>query len=265
MNRLSAIFLFEFNRILTPGRAVWWLVVASFPVAITLLLQISLRNRPPNAPVDVIHNIYTFALYFMAASVSCMLGALLTAAPAVATELEQHSWVYFATRPNGLRHLVLGKYLVAVVFASTATISGLTVAIPLSEVTDKPQVWAALAAISVLSSAAYSAMYLLIGTLFHARAIVFCVAYTAGVEVFLGSFPAVINRLTVQYRLRSLLFQWALKTDRMRNTGIRELVASTDETWLQIAWILLFLCVFLVIALWTVRFREFTPAVESDV
>ena len=39
MNSLLAVFRFEFKRILTPGRSVWWLMVAAFAVVITLLIR----------------------------------------------------------------------------------------------------------------------------------------------------------------------------------------------------------------------------------
>ena len=32
MNSLLAVFRFELRRILTPGRAIWWLLVAGFPM-----------------------------------------------------------------------------------------------------------------------------------------------------------------------------------------------------------------------------------------
>ena len=259
-----AVFLFELKRILTPGRACWWLVVAAFPVMITLLMTISLRP-PRRADQQTIDWIYTIAIYYLAPSISCMLGALLTAAPVVASELEQHSWVYFATRPHGLRHLLLGKYLVAVLWSASATIVGVSIAVPVSKIVAKQEVWLALTALSLASATAYSAMYVMIGSLFHSRAIVFCVAYTAGIEIFLGSFPALVNRLTLQYRLRSLLFLWTTPPERFRTSNVRELVASAEPGWVQLAWLAFFTLLFLAVGLFTVRVREFTAAVESDV
>ena len=139
MNSLLAVAIFEFKRIMTPGRAFWWLVVAAFPVVITLLMSTYLiparRVSVPQQPESIqeIGVMFTFALYVLGPSLSCMLGVLLTSAPIVATELEQHSWVYLATRPNGLFHLLMGKYLVAVVWTASAAILGITLAIPISQ------------------------------------------------------------------------------------------------------------------------------------
>ncbi|MCA9083590.1 MAG: hypothetical protein KDA81_06025 [Planctomycetaceae bacterium] len=264
MNSLTAVFLFELRRIMTPGRACWWLVVAVFPLMITRLLMVSL-NPPPHVTAEAIDNIYTIMLFFMVPAVSCMLGALLTAAPAVASELEQHSWVYYATRPNGLRYLLLGKYLVAVVWTATSAVTGVSAAVALSPITEKMQTLSSLILLTALSAAAYSALYLMIGTIFRSRAIVFCVAYTAGVELFLGSFPALVNRMTLQYRLRSLLYHWTMGEHTIRNEHVRELIASTDSPAVQILWLGGFLLLFLVAGLTCVRIREFTTAVETDV
>ena len=39
MNSIMAVFFFELKRIMTRGRAFWWGVVATFPVAIMLLMK----------------------------------------------------------------------------------------------------------------------------------------------------------------------------------------------------------------------------------
>ncbi|MEZ6130466.1 MAG: hypothetical protein R3C59_17410 [Planctomycetaceae bacterium] len=282
MNSLLAISAFEFRRLLTPGRAFWWLLVAAFPVVIMVLMQEFGRitdvnmwqrqlSRMRRHPVSIeeaqqqIDTLLTIALYFLAPSISCMMGALLTAAPSVASELEQHSWIYFATRPNGLFHLLMGKYLVSVVWAGSATLVGLCMAIPLSKISTRLEAGSALLWITLLSAISYSALYLMIGALFHRRAMVFCVAYTAGVELFLGFFPAVINRITIQYRLRSLLFDWTTQSQEFRESRITEFVAATESVFLQIVWLTSLTALFLAISLVSVHVREFTAAVETDV
>jgi len=282
MNSLLAISAFEFRRLLTPGRAFWWILVAAFPVVIVVLMQEygritdmdmwqRLLSRRHRRPVDIaeaqqhIDTLLTIALYFLAPTISCMMGALLTAAPSVASELEQHSWVYFATRPNGLFHLLMGKYLVAVVWAGSATLLGVCLAIPLSKIDSKLEAGSALLWITLLSAMSYSALYLMIGALFHRRAMVFCVAYTAGVELFLGFFPAVINRMTIQYRLRSLLYDWTTQSQEFRESRITEFVAANESVLLQITWLVTLTALFLAISLVSVHVREFTAAVETDV
>lgn len=289
MNSLLAMFRFEWKRLMTPGRSFWWLVVAAFPVLILVLLQ---ECSPVTEPatwqkflshprhsqhqhqhVEIseeqaqqhIDTLLTLALYFLAPSIACMLGSSLTAAPSVASELEQHSFTYLATRPNGLFHLVIGKYLVAFLWSATATTAGLAVALYLANIVGKSEAAWALIAISVLSAMSYSALFIMIGTLFHQRAMMFCVAYTAGVELFLGTLPAVINRFTIQYRLRSLLFDWTTQSEWIRDSEIQYFVPSDEGPMLQILWLVALTVLFLAISLVSVHVREYTMAAESDV
>lgn len=287
MNSLMAMFRFEWKRLMTPGRSFWWLVVAAFPVLILILIQefspitdvsewqriLSHTRGSRHRPVTIdeatalqqIDTVLTIALYFLAPSIACMLGSLLTAAPSVASELEQHSFTYIATRPNGLFHLVMGKYLVAFLWSATATTAGLSVALYLAKITGKEEATWALMGVSLLSAMAYSALFMMIGTLFHQRAMMFCVAYTAGVELFLGFFPAVINRFTIQYRLRSLLFDWTTQSEEFRDSKILDFVAASEGPLLQVLWLISLTAVFLAISLVSVHVREFTMAAESDV
>ena len=262
MNSLLAIYKFELKRIMTPGRFFWWLIVAAFPAVIIAMMShyVVIRGMSP----EEISFLFTVATYFLAPSIGCMLGVLLMAAPTVATELEQHSWVYLATRPNGLFHLIFGKYLVAVTWTSSATILGILVAVPLSRIVDKWEAAIALSALAVLSAFAYAALYLVIGTLFHARAMVFCVVYTAAVELFLGMFPAVINRMTIQFRLRSLLANWIDIPRQVKDSDAMDLIASSESAGMQILWLVAFTAVLLGISFTTVQVREFTTASESE-
>ncbi|MCP4783110.1 MAG: hypothetical protein GY878_06130 [Fuerstiella sp.] len=308
MNSLLAIVWFELKRIMTPGRAFWWVVVAAFSVVIMLLMT-NYLNFPPQARVEQqnVNTLFTIALYYVAPTVSCMLGALLIAAPAVASELEQHSWIYLAVRPNGLFYLILGKYLVAVVWAASATIVGVTGAVAVAGINDQAEVrqpdhkhetvaagddraarregrfrdrpmtnvipgiaatgevWRAMVGLAILSACAYSALFIMLGTVFHRRAMVLCVAYTAAVELFLGFFPAVINRFTIQYRLRTLLFDWTTQSDEFRESPVLDFVASDESAFMQILWLISWIAVFLSIALVSVHLREFTSASETDV
>jgi ABC-type transport system involved in multi-copper enzyme maturation permease subunit len=296
MNSIMAVFFFELKRIMTPGRAFWWVVVAAFPAVIMLLMKNYANIQTGEGEIrQATSTVFTIVLYFMAPTISCMLGALLTAAPAVASELEQHSWVYLAVRPNGLFHLVMGKYLVAVVWAASATVVGVTIAVSIAavdspaevsahdeqrnEITiteavaaeavpgiiDAGEVTRAMVGLSILSACAYSALYLMLGTVFNRRAMIICVGYTAAVELFLGFFPAVINRFTIQYRLRTLLFDWTTQSEQFRESGVLDLVASDESAFMQIMWLMSWTAVFLAIALVSVQVREFTSASETDV
>lgn len=261
---MLAIFRFELNRLLTTGRVFWWLVMVAFPVAITWLMTRYIQ-LPRGMVQSEIDTVFILALFTLVPGVSCMLGVFLSAAPAVATELEQRSWMYIATRPNGLFQLILGKYLVAIVWATSAAVVGLALALPLSRIEPRFHVWTTLSLISLISAVGYTALYLMIGTVFHRRAMVFCVAYTAAIDVFLSLLPAVINRFTIQYRLRSLLFDWCPVDDRFGRDAIKNLLVSDKGSLEQVFWVASLSSVFVCIALVFVHTREFTSAVESDV
>lgn len=281
MNSLIAMFGFELKRLMTPARLFWWGCVAAFPVCIVLLLhtfgdfrdiESMHRQMASSRQIGTIEEatvltdaILTSVIFYLAPGIACMLGALLTASPAVASELEQHSWIYFATRPNGLFHLVVGKYLVAFVWAATSTLTGLWLAIAIAEIHDKWNVLVTLTTITLLSAMAYSALYMMIGTLFYRRAMIFCVAYTAGVELAMSFVPAVINRLTIQYRLRALLFNGMTKPKVMqKDDTFQRLFIAGDSAVETIFWLITLTAVFLAVALTSVQVREFTGAAETE-
>lgn len=277
MNSLSAMFFFELKRLVTPARSFWWLCIAAFPVCIILLLQtvgdVTLDNiqrefsRRFSDPGDArlrLDAMLTVVLYYLAPAIACMLGALLTASPAVASELEQHSWIYFATRPNGLFHLVMGKYLVAVVWAGSSTLVGLWLALAVADIQGKFHAGLVLSGVTCLSAISYSALYLMIGTLFYRRAMIFCVGYTAAIELFLSFIPAVINRLTIQYRLRTLLLEGIEKPEVMYEDGFQRLFVTGESMSMSVFWLIALTAVFLAVALTSVQVREFTGAAETE-
>ena len=437
---LAAIIRFEAKRVMTPGRAFWWILVALFPIAIAGLLRYvvepqrraevkqfqqqqivyeaepgiqstvnqvggnqpirmstpprRIQGTPPPSLTSNREQIYTVVLYLLGPSIACMLGALLFAAPAIASELEQHTWIYLTTRPNGIFYLVTGKYIVAVLWSFSATCVGVLggaaivgqdygevtreadgnrielalsqldrgvgvdESFPMSftvtnrspqavkalevrvrhsyefelpelknlrrdddgtrlaesidvlepgesrvvevlvrateatrsgrvigavrysgmasqivvmetiQVFSKPPhtfLWRTfiLVATSFLSAMAYSAIYLVIGAIFPKKAMVFCVAYSIGAEGILSMLPAVVNRLTVQYRLRSFLFHH-LEDDsdvaRALGEGLQVNGGADQPLWLGV-----YSLICLGIALGIVLSREFTQATESDV
>ncbi len=100
---------------------------------------------------------------------------------------------------------------------------------------------------------------------FSPTAMVFCVAYTAAVELMLSFSPAVINRFTIQYRLRSLLFDWTTHSEAIMDSGIRQFVDTSEGPILQVLWLISLMVVFLALSLVSVHVREFTVAAETDV
>ncbi|MDA1233142.1 MAG: hypothetical protein O2856_20450, partial [Planctomycetota bacterium] len=119
MNALRAVFVYEWKRSLTLGRIGWWYAMAAFPIMITILMR-TIGDIEDDLDIAAQKSIWSVALYILIPGVCVGLSVLLTAAPAVASELEQRSWTYLATRPNGIFWLLLGKFLVSVTWATTA-------------------------------------------------------------------------------------------------------------------------------------------------
>jgi len=190
---------------------------------------------------------------------------LLSAGPAIATELEQRSWVYLATRTNGIFWLLLGKYLVAVAWATTAAVAGLTIAVLFAGQDTIIRIWLGMAGLCVLSSMTYAAIFMLIGAIAPQRAMLFCVTWTAGVEGFISLIPAVINRMTVQYRLRTLFVDWVQPGDEIQDEPLFALSLAEGPWYVQILWLVTLTVVFLAAAQVLAHKREFTAAAESDV
>ncbi|MCA9035414.1 MAG: hypothetical protein KDA91_09795 [Planctomycetaceae bacterium] len=298
MNSLSAVFFYEWRRTLTFARLGWWFVLAMFPVAITFMIRRQPRFAAGMRP-DEIATVWSIVFYLLIPSVCCMLGVFLNAAPAIASELEQRSWIYLATRPRGVMWMMLGKFLVAVVWAVTSAVLSITLATIVSQMDfaawrgaetvseglirlfsssltetlysdQSPAIfrtWWTMVRLSILSACAYSALFLMIGASFPNRSMVFSVGYVALVEVVLSLIPAVINRITVQYRLRSLMINWAdpVRRDQMQGNMFFKYVFADGGNTEQILWLIGLTVCFLGAALLIAEKREFTSAAESDI
>jgi len=263
VSALRAVFVYEWKRSLTFGRLVWWLVMAGFPGLITALL-VWIQKTESEIPKESRDSVWSLIYYITVPCVCTAMSVLLTTGPAIASELEQRSWVYLATRPHGVFYLLLGKFAVAVTWGFTAALSGISLAILFCNAENKLQIWDAMACLSLLSALAYGAVFLLLGTLFPRRAMVFCVMYTAIVEVVLGAFPALINRITVQYRLRSMLVQWVPLSSEVKNSPAMEYAIGQGTPLAHTFWLLMLTLIFLVAAIAIARLKEFSAASESD-
>ena len=198
-----------------------------------------------------------------------MLGTFLWTAPALSAELERKSWVYLAVRPHGASVVFIGKYLAAVTWVLPAALLAVTLALQIAPIDDLWRVWTTIARLAGLGSLAYAAVYMLLGTIFPKRAMVIAVAYSLIIEVVISNIPAVINKMSVHYRLRALLVDWAnvsIGAGR-RNGGDFDMVDLLGDAPAA-DHILVLLCYTVGLLLSTlaiVRWREFSAAEESDV
>ena len=287
IGNVGAVFLFEWKRSLTLPRMLWWAVLAAFPIFIIGLVRFNAVVGP--APSKVVRHDGTVAaterldptpervrsnelwrglcawlLFALVPMLVSMLGTLLWATPAISSELERRSWVYLAVRPNGGTAVLLGKYLAAVTWVIPPALVGISIAVPLAGTGDSLRVWWTMVRLVLLSAPAYAAIYLLLGVVMPRRAMVLAVAYTLIFELMISFVPAVINKITVQYRLRSLAAEWCdISFSGGSPSGALSLI-GTEPVWHHIT-VLVLLPVFLVgLSVALLRSSEFSSAIESD-
>ena len=228
-----------------------------FPVFIVGLIRFTAENPPRELWIG-----FLFALIPMLVA---LLGALLSTTTAISSELERRSWVYLTIRPNGGTAVLLGKYLAAVTMVIPVAVLGLTIAVPLSGVEGGFQVWWTFVRLVCLSCPAYSAIFLLLGVINPRRAMLLAVAYALVFELIISFIPAVINKFTVQYRLRALLVKWCdITPPPDAKTNVLALIGNSPP--IQHVLVLLILpLVLLCASIVILRRSEFTSAAESDV
>ena len=212
LRAISAVFCFEWRRSLTAARIAWWIALAAFTPALVLLIQLTVKT-------EVDDEFWILFLYFLLPCVVSMMGVFLWATPAVATELENKSWTYLAVRPQGPTAIIVGKFLVAISWTVLAAWISLAVTLVLIRPEQSMQVWWVLSSLSLLSCLGYAGIFSLIGVVFPKRGMVIAVAYSLVVEVLVTIIPAVINKLTLQLRLRSLLVRWMEWEESLSSLG----------------------------------------------
>lgn len=194
------VMRFELKRSFTVGRFAVWSVLAAFPVVLIALLH----RQPHLRSVEALG----FTVYFLVPEVICMLGLMLWATPALSLELEGQTWTYLALRRSGRTLVLLGKWLSAVAWSLSAALLAITVCVRIIAPPDPLRLWCVLSGLALLSCVAHAALYTLLGVVFYRRTLVVAVAYTLVIEFGMSFVPAVVNKLTINYRLRGLLSQW---------------------------------------------------------
>ncbi|MEM7312358.1 MAG: hypothetical protein AAF497_04320 [Planctomycetota bacterium] len=266
-SRVLTVFEFELRRAMAPTRMAWWCVLAFFPVALVILL-LSIPGSRSELPSEV----WATFLFAMIPMLVSMLGTFLWTAPAISTELERQSWVYLAIRPHGRVAVLLGKYAAAVAWVLPAAITGATVSVFLlwvfgSQVAESGSVmktWLTICRLSMLSIPAYAALFLALGTLFTKRAMVICVAYTLIFELVISFVPALMNKLTIQFRLRALYLKWlGIDVSQFSRAAPIDLVGSASAS--QHVMILIFYTlVMLAIAVTLILQRDYVVTTAAD-
>jgi hypothetical protein len=257
-----AVFRFEWQRSLSPGRIAWWVAMAAFPAAITgVLVWRGVVMEDVNLPADPR---WTLVLYALGPNVVCYMGLLLWVTPAIHSELQGRSWSYLAVRPGGKVATLVGKYLAAVTWTALAAFAGLAISIVIARPGHAAWMLLVLTTLSVLSCIAYGALYALISVLFRRRAMVIAVAYTLVFEFIITYVPAVINQITVQFRLRCLLVHWMDWQDLQQwpGGGLPVSLFGTAAPWLHVTILLVTAIVFLAAAAGLLRQLELVSPEE---
>jgi ABC-type transport system involved in multi-copper enzyme maturation permease subunit len=251
------VLRYELIRSLSLTRLISWILIFAFPVALILLAKWQVGQRPRRISPEELRVGFSFIAFALIPHVAVMLNLLMWATPVVNTELEGQTWIYSIVRPQGKLNIILGKYLTAIFWSIFGGLLSATIAIPLLGLDKSFTLWWTLARLVVLSSVAYGALYIAMGTLFQKRAMVSAFIYTLTVEGFLSLLPATINQLTVSFRLRCLLVQWLevrLPAEMRSRAEIFDLSGTTHH----LAALAVYVIVLLSIALLFARRSEYS-------
>lgn len=258
IQRIPAVFFFEWRRALTVPRLAWMVALMSFPPLLLMLIRSTTDRQPPLEVAAVL-------VFVLSPCVACMMSVFLWATPALSSELEGRSWVYLAVRPYGPLSVLLGKYLVAISWSIPVGLVSATLGVFALGVDQPARLIGVQCALVTLSCAAYSALFLLIGVIVPKRAMVAGILYAIVFEVALASIPAAVNLVTVQYRLRCLLVRGLEMDSRVADDEpvLNVYFGDDSATW-HVAVLLAMTVGYLIAAAVLLRYREFTAASETD-
>jgi ABC-type transport system involved in multi-copper enzyme maturation permease subunit len=212
---------FEFRRTLTWRRLLLTFALAMFPVMLICLVQFQGAHLERDDRGEL-------SLFFLVPGVVCILGSILWATGVIHSELEEKTWTYLALRPVGRGAILTGKYCSAVAWTSICAMISLVACLAvLLAFGDRLTHGPSLALLAILSTAAYSAVFVLLGVLFPSRAMVAAVAYTAVMESIVAWLPAAINRFSVLFHLRCLFADWLLDASGTHGPGFDSLFFDT--------------------------------------
>ena len=245
---VAAVFRFECQRMLTAARVFGWIALTLFPPIIIALVRIRAGGSG---------DWQRYALLSMIPFVLCLLHLLLWVTPNVHSELEGKGWIYLAVRPAGRVSLLLGKYAAAIARTLLSAWIALTLASLIAVPDDGLQLWVVLFFLSLLSCLSYGAIFSLLGVLFHRRAMVIAVAFTLIFELLIGTLPAVVNQMTIQFRIRSLYATW------MGEGDLPPELFSQAPWPTHVAVLLVATAATIAVACWIINRREYVRAAQE--
>ena len=256
MRGIAAVFVFEWRRAFSGPRIFSWCLLAAFPPGLGALVRhyTPADDWPPPFVVGSI-------LFGLIVEVLCLLGLLLSATPLLHAELESRSWPYLAVRPAGRLKVMLGKYLAAVSWTYSIALAATILTVVFVAPVHATRLGLNLALLSLFSCLTYGALYCLIAVVMHRRAMVFAVAYTVVFEFLVTFIPAVINQVTIQFRLRSLLFHGMGWLDELPDDV--EIIISPAPAWLHVMLLIGMTAALLVAAGFVVSNKQYIVSDEA--
>lgn len=246
------VIRFELARSLTVGRTAIWFVLVIFPIALITVLRLTTDSNEEEP--------WGFMLYFLIPEVTCLLGLLLWATPAISTEIEGQTFIYLAMRRSGRTMVLVGKYMTAVLWSLSAALVSTSICVLIMGPVGGIRLWAVMCALSILSCFAHASLYVLIGSVFFRRTMATAVFYTLVFEYGLSLVPAVANKLTVNYRLRGLLAEW-MEWEDVRSAA--ENVFGSEPAWTHLLVLFAMTVSLLAIALVRVSRGEYPTQQDS--
>jgi len=199
--KVLAVFRNEWQQTFTAVRMTGWLMICGFPVVLAILVSQFGQLTADNTDT-------WGGILFFVCEITCLLQLLLWATPWLYSELEGKTWSYLAVRPGGKSAVLLGKYFAAATRTMLGTLAALSLALLIARPVDGLKVFLVLGFIVAISSFSYAAVFVFLGAIFPKRAMVLAVSYCLVIELLISFVPAMINQVSIQFRLRSILFTW---------------------------------------------------------
>ena len=258
-SKIAATALFDFRRSLTISRLSIFVVLSLFPPAIMAINLFGPGLDAAAAPVIIGVTVMMVGI----------LAELLWATPIVYGELEGKTWLFLAVRPRGIMAVLLGKYLIAVLWTMAVCSIAMTICVLLAATAQIPnalQMWRVFLILITLAAFAYAAIFALIGVIFHRRAMVFAMAYVIVFEVFIAQIPAVINQLTVRHHLTALAVKWLdfryLGGEEVPEFILQQMLGVQEPDWQNILMVAATAAIALAASMWIICSREYLSAEE---
>jgi ABC-type transport system involved in multi-copper enzyme maturation permease subunit len=257
-DKIAATAEFDFRRSLSISRVSVFFVLSLFPPAI---MAINLVGPGVDAAAVIIG---------VTVMMVGILAELLWATPIVSSELEGKTWSYLAVRPHGILAVLLGKYLIAVLWTMAVCSIAMTLCVLLAATAEVPstlQMWLVFLILITLAAFAYAAIFALIGVVFHRRAMVFAMGYVILFEVLVAQIPAIINQITVRHHLTALAVKWLgfrrLFDEEIPDVILQQMFGAHEPDWQNLLVVAAIAAIALAASMRIICNREYLSADEG--